>query len=64
VIEADEKTVTIPLKNMLDVKQIYDIFYSLTGVRCEVSISAGVARVNCNTPQLRKDDANDRSLYS
>jgi len=58
VIEYGGKEVTVPLKHMLDIKRIYDVFYELTGLRCMVSLSAGVARVNCDIPQVREGDSN------
>jgi len=56
IIEAGSKEIRLNLKEVRTINEIYDIFYSLTGYRCVVSMSAGVARVNCNTPQLRKED--------
>jgi len=56
IIEVGGREVKLNLKEMRTINEIYDIFYSLTGVRCMVSMSAGVARVNCDIPQSRKGD--------
>lgn len=55
IIESAGKEVQINLKKMLDIKQIYDIFLRVTGQRCLVSLSKGVARVNLDYEKLMHD---------
>jgi len=56
IIEAGGKEVKISLRNMLSTKELYDIFHKLTGLRCMITLYAGVAHVNCDFRQKRKDD--------
>ncbi len=56
VIEADGESVTLKLKGTLTIHEIHEIFRSKLLLYCEVSISAGVARVNVDTRKAQKGD--------